>query len=203
VRRAWGSLVKIEGIARECGTEVDGSGFVYAPDRVMTNAHVVAGIDRPEVLVRGTGRAWPASVVYIDPRLDVAVLAVPGLSAPQLEFTTDARRGDPVVVAGFPGGGPLTATPARIRGTIQARGTDIYDRGTVTREVYAIRGEVRPGNSGGPLLAADGRVDGVVFASALDDPDTGYALTARQVADAAKAGRSAKQPVDTGSCATR
>ena len=107
------------------------------------------------------------------------------------------------MVAGFPGGGPLTATPARIRGTISARGSDIYDQGSVTREVYAIRGEVRPGNSGGPLLSPDGRVDGVVFASAIDDPDTGYALTARQVADAARVGASASTAVSTGSCATR
>jgi S1-C subfamily serine protease len=203
VRRASGSLVKIEGIARECGTEIDGSGFVYAPDRVMTNAHVVAGVDRPRVLVRGVGRAWPATVVYLDPRIDVAVLAVPGLSAPELEFTTGARRGDAAVVAGFPGGGPLTAAPARIRGTLSARGTDIYDRGTVTREVYALRGEVRPGNSGGPLLSPEGKVDGVVFASAIDDPDTGYALTARQVSTAAREGAAADAAVDTGSCATR
>lgn len=203
VRRAWGSLVKVQGIARECGTEVDGSGFVFAPDRVMTNAHVVAGVDRPEVLVRGTGRIWAARVVYIDPNLDVAVLAVPGLRAPQLTFAGSARRGDPAVVAGFPGGGPLTATPARIRGTISARGSDIYGRGSVTREVYAVRGTIRPGNSGGPLLAPDGQVDGVVFATALDDPDTGYALTARQVATAARDGAAASARVDTGSCATR
>jgi S1-C subfamily serine protease len=203
VRRAWGSLVKVQGIARECGTQVDGSGFVYAPDRVMTNAHVVAGVDRPEVLVRGTGQVWPARVVYIDPKLDVAVLSVPGLSAPQLTFAGTARRGDPAVVAGFPGGGPLTATPARIRGTISARGTDIYGRGKVTREVYAVRGTIRPGNSGGPLLAPDGKVDGVVFATSVDDPDTGYALTAKQVATAARDGAAASTRVDTGSCATR
>ncbi len=203
VRAAWGSLVKVEGIARECSTQVDGSGFVYASDRVMTNAHVVAGVDHPNVLVRGTGRLWPARVVYLDPDLDVAVLLVPGLQAAQLSFAGTAGRGDPAVVAGFPGGGPLTATPARIRGTISARGADIYGHGTVTREVYAVRGTIRPGNSGGPLLAPDGRVDGVVFASSVDDPDTGYALTAKQVAAAARIGSAATEPVDTGSCATR
>jgi S1-C subfamily serine protease len=203
VRAAWGSLVKVEGIAPDCGTQVDGSGFVYARDRVMTNAHVVAGVANPGVLVRGTGRVWPARVVYIDPRVDVAVLEVPGLSAPTLAFSTTATRGDPAVVAGFPGGGVLTASAARVRGRISARGTDIYGNGEVTRDIFAVRGTIRPGNSGGPLLSSDGHVYGVVFASAVDDPDTGYALTADQVAAAARAGAAADTPVGTGSCATR
>jgi S1-C subfamily serine protease len=203
VRRAWGSLVKVEGIARACGTVVDGSGFVYAQDRVMTNAHVVAGVDEPSVLVRGAGTPFRAWVVYLDPDLDIAVLAVPGLNAPALTFAGPASRGDAVVVAGFPGGGTLTATPARIRGTLNARGTDIYGHGSVTREVYSVRGAIRPGNSGGPLLSADGHVDGVVFATSVEDPDTGYALTAAQVMPAARRGGQSIDTVDTGSCATR
>jgi S1-C subfamily serine protease len=203
VRAAWGSLVKVEGVARDCSTQVDGSGFVYARDRVMTNAHVVAGVDHPIVLVRGVGKVWNATVVYTDTDIDVAVLYVPGLGAPSLAFAGAAAGGDPAVVAGFPGGGALAASAARIRGLLQARGTDIYGHGTVSREVYSVRGTIRPGNSGGPLLAPDGRVDGVVFASALQDPDTGYALTAHQVSDAARAGARATEAVDTGSCATR
>jgi len=203
VRAAWGSLVKVEGIAPDCGTQVDGSGFVYAPDRVMTNAHVVAGVASPGVLVRGSGRVWPARVVYLDPVVDVAVLDVPGLDAPALRFSTTAQRGDAAVVAGFPGGGALTASAARVRGRISARGMDIYGHGQVTRDVYAVRGTIRPGNSGGPLLSPDGHVDGVVFASSVDDPDTGYALTADQVSTAAREGAASGTPVDTGSCATR
>ena len=203
VRAAWGSLVKVEGIAPDCGTQVDGSGFVYARDRVMTNAHVVAGVASPGVLVRGTGRVWPARVVYLDPVVDVAVLDVPGLDAPALRFSTTAQRGDAAVVAGFPGGGALTASAARIRGRISARGMDIYGHGQVTRDVYAVRGTIRPGNSGGPLLSPDGHVDGVVFASSVEDPETGYALTADQVAAAARTGATATRAVATGSCATR
>jgi S1-C subfamily serine protease len=203
VRAAWGSLVKVEGIATQCGTQVDGSGFVFAADRVMTNAHVVAGVEHPGVTMRGTGRTYAAQVVYLDPLVDVAVLEVPGLSAPRLAFAGPAQRGDPAVVAGFPGGGPLTASAARIRGRLSARGTDIYGHGQVTRDVYAVRGTIRPGNSGGPLLAPDGSVYGVVFASALDDPETGYALTAAQVSTAARVGATSTTPVDIGSCATR
>ncbi len=203
VRRTWGSLVRVEGIAVDCGQQVDGSGFAYATQRVMTNAHVVAGVDRPRVLVAGSGEALPARVVHFDPQLDVAVLLVPGLRADPLTFSGEARRGDAAVVAGFPGGGDLSAEPARIRARISARGTDIYGRGTVTREVFSLRASVLPGNSGGPLLSPEGEVDGVVFAASVDDPETGYALTASQVQAAARAGAQGTAPVSTGSCLTR
>jgi hypothetical protein len=203
VRQARNSLVRIEGLALDCGTLVDGSGFVYAPGKVMTNAHVVAGTGRLEVKVRGTGRSYAAKVVYLDPDIDVAVLDVPGLTSAPLSFDHGARSGTPAVVAGFPGGGPMSVVPARVRARITAQGKDIYGKGDVTREVFSLRADVRPGNSGGPLLAQDGAVYGVVFAAGIDDPDTGYALTADQVAAAASAGRAATAAVATGSCQTR
>jgi len=70
----------------------------------------------------------------------------------------------------------------------------------VQRDVYALFGQVRAGNSGGPLLATDGSVLGVVFASAIDDPDTGYALTATEVSDTITTGGAAKATVGTGEC---
>jgi S1-C subfamily serine protease len=177
---------------------------VYARERVMTNAHVVAGVERPYVAVPGGGAPVPAEVVYFDPDIDLAVLAVPGLTAAPLAFEQSlADTGDPAVVAGYPGGGPLDSSAARIRAVIDARGEDIYGRAGVVREVYAFRGTVVAGNSGGPLLAPDGEVLGVVFASAVGDSSTGYALTAPQVSAAAARGRSATSPVDTGSCRTR
>jgi S1-C subfamily serine protease len=203
VRRAWGSLVKVEGIATACDAQVDGSGFVFAPDRVMTNAHVVAGVPHPEVIVRGTGRSWPSSIVYFDPDRDVAVLYVPGLNAPALEFARPAQHGDAAVVAGFPGGGRLAVSAARIRARVTTRGSDIYGRPGQAREIYSIRGTVRSGNSGGPLLSPDGHVDGVIFATAVNDPQTGYALTAAEVKSAAVKGALATTALPAGSCATK
>jgi S1-C subfamily serine protease len=87
-----------------------------------------------------------------------------------------------------------------VREKIDARGPDIYQRKTVTREVYSLRTTVRPGNSGGPLLAADGRVYGVIFAAAASDPDTGYALTAAEVSGDASAGTQRTTEVSTRSC---
>ena len=203
VRRAWGSLVKVEGIATACDAQVDGSGFVFAPDRVMTNAHVVAGVAHPDVIVRGTGRSWPSSVVYFDPDRDVAVLYVPGLNAPALQFAKPAQHGDAAVVAGFPGGGRLAVSAARIRARVNTRGSDIYGKPGKAREIYSIRGSVRPGNSGGPLLSPDGQVDGVIFATAVNDAQTGYVLTAAEVRIAAVKGAVATKPLPAASCATK
>ncbi|MER7232226.1 MarP family serine protease [Streptomyces olivaceus] len=190
------STVKVEGVAGTQGRE--GSGFVYAPQRVMTNAHVVAGIDDPTVRVGGVGPAFEARVVLFDPGTDVAVLYVPDLDAPVLRFDEDAARGDAAVVAGYPQDGDLDLRAATVAQRVQARGQNIYHDENVTREIYSVRSTVRPGNSGGPLLTTDGRVFGVVFARSTSDASTGYVLTAAEVADAARQAADATGAVDTG-----
>ncbi|MEU5250363.1 MarP family serine protease [Streptomyces longwoodensis] len=190
------STVKIEGASGDQGRE--GSGFVYAREHVMTNAHVVAGIDRPTVQIGGVGRAYPARVVLFDPRKDVAVLYVPGLRAPVLDFDDEAGRGDRAVVAGYPQDGGLDLQAATVANRVRATGRNIYNDAVVTREIYSIRSTVRPGNSGGPLLTTDGRVFGVVFARSTSDAETGYVLTADEVAGDARRAASATAPVDTG-----
>jgi S1-C subfamily serine protease len=199
VAAAADSLVKVTGIA--CDRGLEGSGFVYASERVMTNAHVIAGVAEPFVQIGGVGPRLPARVVVFDPDRDVAVLAVPGLTGDVLAFDPDVQRGEDAVVAGFPGDGPLVATPARVRGTIRALGEDIYSEDSVSREVVAVRAQVRPGNSGGPLLDADGRVVGVIFAASTTDADTGYALSTAEVAAAAAAGVRTGAEISSGRCA--
>lgn len=201
VRKASASIVEIEGTAGSCSRRLDGSGFVFSGQHVLTNAHVVAGVDRPSVRVGGVGRRYPARVVVYDPGRDLAVLFVPSLRAAPLDFDASGERGDPAVVAGFPQGGPFRLAPARIRDTIEARGPDIYHRTQVTREVFSLFADVEPGNSGGPLLTRDGEVYGVVFAKSLDDRNTGYALTADEVAPVVRSGRTRTGQTSTGSCA--
>lgn len=197
VRTARDSVVKVTGVA-ECQRGVEGSGFVYARGRVMTNAHVVAGVDEP--MVELAGRRSPARVVLFDPDLDVAVLAVDGLRADPLSFGAAAQPGDDVAILGYPQNGPFDARAGRIRSRRTLSSPDIYERGQARRETYAVRGLVRSGNSGGPLVDADGAVVGVIFAASLSDDATGYALTAAQVATNADAGTAASEPVDTGGC---
>jgi S1-C subfamily serine protease len=192
------SVVKIKGIATGCQKVLEGSGFVIARDRVMSNAHVVAGSDKVTVL--DGGHSYDATVVSYDPENDVSVLSVPGLPVPPLEFVEkQVPTGTDALVMGYPGGGAFEATPARVREIIKLNGPDIYRQNNVTREVYTIRGIVRQGNSGGPLVDRDGKVLGLVFGAAVDDAETGFVLTAHQVSDE-RANISNTEPVATGAC---
>lgn len=198
VQQAQRSVFKIRG-QNSCDRGVEGSGFLYAPGRVMTNAHVVAGVDKPVVLVGETEK--PARVVYYNSKTDVAVLAVDGLTGPYLRFDRHGQSRQAAAVLGYPQDGPYNVQAARIRGEQRLRSPDIYGNGTVVREVFSLRALVRPGNSGGPLVSTSGRVLGLIFAASVTDGETGYALTATQVSDAAAAGLTHTGTVGTGGCA--
>lgn len=193
------SVLKISGVAPSCQKALEGSGFVVAPEMVMTNAHVVAGTEG--VTVDSIGTVLDAEVVLFDPEEDVAILRVPGLQAPVLNFAQQAAvSGESAIVLGYPGGGPYTASPARIREMLNLSGPDIYRTGTVERQVYTVRGTVRQGNSGGPLVAEDGQVLGLVFGAAVDDPDTGFVLTASEITDELTRSFDSPVAVGTGAC---
>jgi S1-C subfamily serine protease len=193
------SVLKVRGTAPSCSRSLEGTGFVIDEERVMTNAHVVAGTE--QVLVETTRGHLEAEVVHYDPATDVAVLAVPGLDEKPLPLAEEpAEAGDDTIALGYPLDGPYTATPTRIRERITLRGPDIYDSRTVQRDVYTVRGQVRSGNSGGPLIDPDGRVVGVVFGAAVEDPDTGFVLTADEVSDEIEQARFLTAAVDTGPC---
>ena len=198
VRKASGSVVKILGQAK-CQRGIEGSGFAYSEGRIMTNAHVVAGVQDPSVIING--QRTSARVVLFDRKLDVAVLAVDGSGLAPLDFDTTGEAGQDAAILGFPENGPFDARAARIRSEMRLRSPDIYDQGQVVRETYSVRGLVRSGNSGGPLVSEDGDVLGVIFAASITDKSTGYALTASQVADDARAGIAASSTVSTGGCA--
>ena len=201
IRRDRASIVKVMGTASSCLRRIEGTGFVISPDHVLTNAHVVAGVNQGPDVFSGA-RERPATVVLYDPKGDIAVLYVPGLPAPPLRFAGAARTGTNAVVAGYPLNNPFTTVAARIGGVQKATAPDIYQTAEVTREIYAIRALIQPGNSGGPLIDPyNGKVYGVVFAAAVGLKDVGYALTAAQVASDAQAGASATTPVATQGCA--
>ena len=200
VIRAAKSIVKITGVAASCNRQQEGSGWVVAPERVVTNAHVVAGTTSENVRVQGVGRSYEAHVIVFDPRRDLAVLSVPGLPAPSSRQGPSLKASGGAVVAGFPLDGPFRLDSARVRDVLTATGADIYGTPGVVRQVYSLYARVQPGNSGGPLLSPDGSVVGIVFARSLDDDKTGYALTldeARPVLDAADA---STELVSTGAC---
>ncbi len=198
VEATQASVVKIRAIAPSCQKVLEGSGFVLSPDRVMTNAHVVAGANT--VTVEASGNPYDATVVSYDPTVDIAILSVPNLPPGPLAFAnTPVKSGTEAIVMGYPGGGGFVATPARIRELIELSGPDIYRSTTVNREVYTVRASVEQGNSGGPLIDLNGQVLGVVFGAAVDDNDTGFVLTAKEVA-AQLAHIGDTTPTATGQC---
>ncbi|MDE3724530.1 MarP family serine protease [Nocardiopsis sp. N85] len=194
------SVVKVLGTAPSCQRRVEGTGFVYSDGRIMTNAHVVAGVTDDLRVVTREGHQLDATLVLFDAQQDLAVLHVPDLELAPLEFTHDAPQGGDAVVAGFPRNSGFTAVPARVRARQTAQGPDFYHSQQVSREIYQVRAVVRPGNSGGPLLAPDGTVYGVVFAAATNEPETGYVLTADEVAANAESGLTATAEVSSRNC---
>ncbi|MEO7665140.1 MAG: MarP family serine protease [Candidatus Limnocylindrales bacterium] len=195
--RVVASVVRIR--ADACQYLSSGSGFVVAANYVVTNAHVVAGA-RAVSVDGSVGRA-AARIVYFDPRLDVALLYVPGFSAPSLVFSTSAPvRGALGATFGYPGGGDAVIAPAAVTGTYVAEGLDITGTAKVSREIVELRAQVDPGDSGGPLLLTDGTVGGLVFAESRSDDTVGYALSPVSVAVAIRPSVGRTAAVDDGPC---
>jgi S1-C subfamily serine protease len=198
--RSRNSIVKVMGIAPTCQRKIEGSGFVISPHHILTNAHVVAGVTENQTVTTRKGARFHATVVLFDPERDLAVLYVPGLNARTLQFAGPANLGDEAIVAGYPRDHGFTTVPARVGDDQLAQAPDIYQSKEVTRQIYSIRANVEPGNSGGPLLAPNGQVDGVVFAAAVGVKDTGYALTASEVQSDARSGGARVRGVSTEAC---
>lgn len=193
------SVARVSGTAYACGVTSSGSGFVVADGRVVTNAHVVAGVDTPVVELPGQP-AREGRVVYFDPIDDIAVVSVDGLDAAALPIVSTLGVGSPAVVQGYPGGGPFTSGSAQVlsEGTVPV--PDIYDASSTPRDIYALAAVVRPGNSGGPLLTTTGEVAGIVFARSDTDDNVGYAMTPAELEPVMAQMGALSAPVASGSC---
>jgi len=199
LNRAAESVLKIAGTAYQCGQNQTGTGFVVSEDRIVTNAHVVAGVSEP-VVEMADGGAMPGRVVYFDTQHDLAVLAVEDLPVQPLPLSTDLPSGSPAAFAGYPHGGPFQSRPATIQDITTVLVPDIYGSNPSPEEIYRLAGNVQPGNSGGPLLTTDGRVAGVIFAKATSDAEMGFAITMDDLNPVASQAASLSAPVSSGQC---
>lgn len=193
------SVLKITGTAFQCGQNQTGSGFVVADDRVITNAHVVAGVREPVVQVPGGG-VLPGRVVHFDPARDLAVIAVDNLDAEPIALGEQLADGTTAAFAGYPAGGPFRLQPATVQNLGDVSVRSIYGTSPEVLEVYTLAANVQQGNSGGPLLDIDGRVAGVIFAKTTGDQPIGYALSLAEVGPIAEAASSYRSPVSAGEC---
>ncbi|MDP9888776.1 MarP family serine protease [Pseudarthrobacter enclensis] len=199
LNKAAQSVLRIAGTAYECGQNQTGSGFVVSADRVVTNAHVVAGVSQP-VVEMPDGGAMPGRVVYFDTKRDLAVLAVDNLPTQPLPLSRDLPGGSQAAFAGYPHGGPFQSKPATVQDIATVLVPDIYGNNPSPEDIYRLAGDVQPGNSGGPLLTTDGQVAGVVFAKATSDAEVGFAITMNDVEPVAEQAPSLSSPVSSGQC---
>ncbi|MBG6237733.1 S1-C subfamily serine protease [Mycetocola sp. CAN_C7] len=200
--QAAASVVRITGNAPSCGTGSVGSGFVAADDRVLTNAHVLAGVTELVVEVPGN-LPKPGRVVYFDPVDDLAVIAVDGLDATPLPVSPTLSSGTEAAFMGYPFGGPFSAQAAQVLSSGPTLVGDIYGANPVPREISTLAANVQQGNSGGPLLTVDGAVAGVIFAKSDGTENVGYALAMEEVLPVIAQAPELTDAVPSGSCVTR
>jgi S1-C subfamily serine protease len=193
------SVVRIIGSAQQCNQSQSGTGFAISPERVITNAHVVAGVVDPTVEALN-GQVLDSQVVYFDPEADVAVLAVAGLDAPALTLDDNAYIGATGVISGYPFGGPFDSSGAQIVDIGDSFVANIYGRDPTVRTVYTLAATIREGDSGGPFLDENGSVVGMVFARSADVDTLGFAMGIDDLAPVAAEAAALTLPISPGHC---
>jgi S1-C subfamily serine protease len=201
VTKSVASTVRIDGIAESCSAAMVGTGFIVSPERVITNAHVVAGVKEPVITLFNSQTQLGGRVIAIDRKKDIAIIFVPGLTGEKLTFIGPVTPNEIGFVVGYPNGGNLRTMPVSVTSEFESIGTDIDGNGETRREVIVFGGDVKPGNSGGPLLNDQGQVLGVVFAADAENKNTGYALAPSEVAKLVSETSSVMQAIETGECA--
>ena len=173
------SIVLVQGITNEGG--VQGSGFVYTylnRDVVITNYHVVHDTSSLSVTF-SNGNGYEATILGIDPYVDLAVLSVDALSTEfkpiEIVSSSSLRVGEMAIAIGNPYGlvGSLTT------GVVSALGrtlTEEYAGGYSIPNIIQTSTPINPGNSGGPLLNALGKVIGITTAIAEESQGLGFAI---------------------------
>ena len=175
--RAGASVVKIHGVA--CGLSVQGSGWVLRPGLVVTNAHVVAGVERPRILAPND-QTLGARTVYLDTKNDVALLSVPELELRALRVSDETPDKDDVILLGYPEDGPLKGTPATAGQPRKMLTQDAYGKRLLLRTIVPLRGVVRHGHSGGPVVDVEGRVVAMIAAAAREG-DGGFGVPTEEI----------------------
>jgi S1-C subfamily serine protease len=171
VKKFLGDLSSEERV--EKGT---GSGFILSADgKIVTNAHVVEGVDRVKVTLK-SGKVLEGKVVGVDRVTDVAVVKVNAQNLPTVTLGNSDKlvQGEWAIAIGNPLGLDNTVTV----GIISATGRSSSQVGIPDKRVSFIQTDaaINPGNSGGPLLNGRGEVIGINTAIRADAQGLGFAI---------------------------
>ena len=196
---ASAAVVRLTGTAAQCSQVQSGSGVAVAPDRVLTNAHVVLGVDAPTVTDRARG-VHAARIVHLDTAHDLAVLAVDDADLPVMPVGAELTGGASASVLGYPDGGPFASTPAAVQAVGEVPLGDVLTGAASMVDVYTLAADIRHGYSGGPVVDAAGNLAGLVFARAPGSDAVGYALTADTIAPVVAAAPGMTATVPSGDC---
>ena len=204
VPRDHGVPTEVLATAREATFQVTGLGctkaqfgtaFVVAEQTMVTNAHVVAGIQAPRITIMG--REVISRVVAFDPVTDLAVLEVDEALPEHLPLG-EATPGAVVALLGHNRDGSLIIRPARVNQAILATGKDIYGEQAEGRRALMVDAWVETGFSGGPIVDQSGTVVGVVFSRARGGSPVAYAIQISEVVDLLEEARTG--PEGSGPC---
>ena len=136
-----------------------GTGFIVRSDGyIVTNSHVVAGVDDVRVTLNNKQR-FPARIIGTDPATDIAVLKIDARNLPAVTWgNSDAMRvGDWVMAIGSPYDPSLSGSVTH--GIISAKGRKFI--GLPIEDFIQTDAPINPGNSGGPLVNLDAQVVGI------------------------------------------
>ncbi len=175
-----------------------GSGFVVAPDLVVTNAHVVEQLRQDDSLIVGVvpaeGRSgYQARLVAYSPRNDLALLKIDGKAAlsPVTLFSGAPADSAEVYAVGYPGNVDLAqglsmADLVTPQAPVKARGYVSAGRTSKSFDTLLHTAPIGAGNSGGPLFDSCGRVLGVNSFGTVSDNSTDsafyFAISMRELA---------------------
>lgn len=170
------SVFQIKGLG--CKSLQYGTGFFVEENIVVTNAHVVAGVNSPKIFYEGNG--FDLEFISFDPNSDLAILKSENFSQKPLKLD-DAKEGESGIVVAYVKDGEKIVTEVKVREKILAVGKDIFGQPGESREALSLEANIELGFSGAPIINTDSSVIGVIFSRSRGVSSTAYAVQSSEV----------------------
>jgi len=167
--------------AKESPSDITGSGVVIEGQRILTCAHVVLYASQVQVQANQAGDKISASVEFIAPGIDLAVLKLDDPTffdshppLPRAKLLPDIK--DAVMVYGYPEGGTSLSITKGIVSRIEFTGYNFPVSGLRIQ----IDAAINPGNSGGPAVVGD-KMIGLAFSHLTEAENIGYIIPGEEI----------------------